>query len=301
MFYGLIKPVPVSGTITQAKNDRTISRLKFPEQMGQHGIVLNFKKFSYGGGEQMNNVLRSSIVLPLPRNIQDTFSVNIQQRELGIIGAGATDAISLLKNSESKMRDVGGYAAGVAGDAISALASSTSEGNPSDFTTAARYLQRAGLTNINSDLGYAIDLSTGTMINPHVSITFDGVSLKSFSFNWTLSPTNEREHKSLSDIIKTIRRSMLPTYATPGGGSGNSGSSFSRGLLEYPMMVDVFFIGLDQEYFFYFKTCMISQFNTDFSPNGISLFKGKTGAKPVFTEMSLSLTEASIHTSEDYL
>ena len=65
-------------------------------------------------------------------------------------------------------------------------------------------------------------------------------------------------------------------------------------------MVDIFFVGVDQNYFFHFKTCMIDQFSVDYSPNGNVLTKGPTGARPSILTMNMSLREAAIHDKSDY-
>ena len=65
-------------------------------------------------------------------------------------------------------------------------------------------------------------------------------------------------------------------------------------------MVDIFFVGLNQEYYFYFKTCMINNITVDYAPQGQSLFKGEGGSRPVMMNFKVDLTEAQIHTKEDY-
>ena len=57
-------------------------------------------------------------------------------------------------------------------------------------------------------------------------------------------------------------------------GKSVSKSTLARGLLRYPAMVYCFFHGIDQNYFYKLKTSMISQFNVDYTPNGIALNRG---------------------------
>ena len=62
-------------------------------------------------------------------------------------------------------------------------------------------------------------------------------------------------------------------------------------------MVDCFFHGINQNYFYKLKTCMVSQFNVDYAPNGIALNKG---GKPSAVRINMIMTEAAIHTKADY-
>ena len=68
-------------------------------------------------------------------------------------------------------------------------------------------------------------------------------------------------------------------------------------LLNYPSVVDIFFFGIDQSYFVYYKTCMVDSFNINFAPNGLAFV---AGGKPAAVTMDMSVTEMDIHTSEDY-
>jgi hypothetical protein len=124
-----------------------------------------------------------------------------------------------------------------------------------------------------------------------MTLRFEGVNLKSHTFNWSLSPESEEEAEQLKNLINFIRQRMLPTYADPDGQS-----SLSRTLLNYPSLVDIYFTGINQEYFYYFKPCMIQNFTTDYTPNGVTLNRG---GRPSFINMTMQLSEARIHTAAD--
>ena len=136
----------------------------------------------------------------------------------------------------------------------------------------------------------AIDMRTGNTVNPHVALKFDGVDLKQHTFNWQLSPRSEAEARQLKDLLQFVKARMLPAYAL------NGESSVSRALLTYPNLVDIFFTGIDQNYFYYFKPVMINTFTTDFTPQGLALNKG---CRPSFINCTMTVTEAQIHTRSD--
>lgn len=293
MTRGLIRPA--GSVIAQNKkaSNTSGSIYRFPSDLGAHAMVLNIKDYSYGGGTVENEVLSSSIVLPIPKSLEDNFSIKLETPELGIAGAGVADAVSGAV-TPGKLAE---YAKALGSNTISGL---NAEVNGSDMLTAARFFSRAGLGAIAPDIGSGIDAATGTIVNPHTTLVFDGVGMKTFSFNWSLSPKNSDESGMLRDIINELKAAALPRYASPFKGV-TTGTSIDRGLMRYPSMVDIFFVGLDQSYFFFFKTCMIGQIQVDYTPNGVSLYRGENGARPTFVNMSLSFTESSIHTRGDYV
>ena len=93
---------------------------------------------------------------------------------------------------------------------------------------------------------------------------------------------------------------VLALLASPFGATPNTGTSISRGLLKYPKMVDILLVGVDSSYFIQFKTGMITQLAVDYTPNGVAVYKGESGAKPTFINITLSMKEAAIHTRDDY-
>lgn len=288
-----------SGLITPAnfimennrKNNTEVTSLRFPQDLGPHAMILNFKDYIYGGGSIQNSVTTGSIALPLPKALQDMYSPNIQDAQLGIIGAATADIASAIINGPNAgkinindiMQQNGNFGA-VASNAAAAM----------------RYFTRAGLGVIDPEIGMGIDVATGTAVNPQQTIIFDGVALKSFTFEWSFSPKNAAESETLRKIINTIRAASLPAYASPFGATPNTGTSISRGLLKYPKMVDILLVGVDSSYFIQFKTGMITQLAVDYTPNGVAVYKGESGAKPTFINITLSMKEAAIHTRDDY-
>lgn len=304
----LIRP---ADTVVESnrRNQAEFALHRFPDDLGPHAMVMNIKDYTYRGGVGDNEVrLESSIVLPLPTNIADSYQIDVDRRELGILGAATADAIAgnlnpseVLKDIEQSIRGVLGQAGGAAG---SALAGNFDPGFGflSDAASAARYFTRAALTALpgGSDVSAGIDIATGTTINPHAALVFDGILLKNHDFRWEFSPKSSSESTKLRDIINKLKVASLPRYENPFGQNTGQGQFYDRALLKYPKMVDIFFVGLDQSYYFYFKTCMIKSISVDYSPQGNALYKAEGGSRPVFINFAISLAEASIHTAADY-
>lgn len=294
----LIKPA--QSVIESNRQAQTgVARYRFPEDLGAHAMIFNFKNYSYRGGQPVRTIMSSSIALPLPTNIAESYSVQVGSKELGVIGAAAGDITSKMGDGSGLMSSLGSLI-GTTADELKGAASSSSV--TSSALNAARYLARAGLTQLpgGAEVEAGISSASGVAINPHASIVFDGVSLRTHSFDWILAPKSASESALVKDIVNEFRKAALPSYASPLGTSSATGTSFDRALLNYPSMVDIFFVGLNQEYYFYFKTCMINNITVDYTPQGQALFAGEGGSRPVLVNFKVDLTEAQIHTKEDY-
>lgn len=290
----LIKPV--GEQISRRRSNNSAQVFRFPEDLGAHCIVMNFKNYQYGGGNQATQVNNDSIVLPLPANIKDSYQIQVGGTELGLSGAAAAATADTLQGGLDATVTAATESGKSIAEALSGAGSifQTFENAVGTGTDALKFLARAGLTSVAPQVATGLDVASGATINPHVAVAFNGVGLKTHEFNWSLSPKNAREAEKLKNIVERLRYFSLPEYNSP---KGLDTTLTSRALLAYPHMVDIFFLGVDQDYFFYFKTCMISAINIDYTPTGIALNRG---GRPSFVNLSLSLIETEIHTKDDY-
>lgn len=271
--------------------------LMFPEDLGAHCMVLNFEQYNYAttGATTFNGVTSDSIILPIPANLSDDMSVDAQSGDLGMTGALALEAFNDPKGTiENILAGVTSKIASTAGD-IGGDIQGSARGALANYTAFAKFLGRGALDTLLPGAGLAANQITGTAVNPYSTIDFNGVRLKTHSFNWTFSPKSQAESDTLRNIIKTIKRKSLPRYESVAGATEGT---FSRALLKYPNLVRISFQGIDQNYYYKFKKCMIQNFNVTYnSGNQLQVFEG---GKPVVITASMQLIEAAIHTSEDY-
>ena len=291
---------PAAAVIDQRKeNQNTNAGLYFPSDIGHHAMILNFKEYAYGGSAHVATVGQDSIVLPLPKTLQDNLNVKVGSDELGILGSltaeasGGALSIKNLSEARSKLTNMFGKGVQAEEERLSDV------GSIADGLQLAAesslFLARAGLGSVAPDIAKGISAGAGTAINPYATLVFSGVDLKVHNFEWLLSPDTPAESETLQKIIKTIQRHITPEMQDVAG-SGAS-ATLSRGLMRYPSMVDCFFHGIDHNYFYKLKTSMISQFNVDYAPNGIALNKG---GRPSAVRLTMVMTEAAIHTKSDY-
>jgi hypothetical protein len=260
-------------------------------------MVIDFQEYNYSRTNQAVSQTartKTSIILPLPQQLADSYDVNVQQADLGTVGAGAVSAFSnggsSFTNSIANAYDeFGGAGASLAGG----IAGGDIMGALSDVSSYAKFASRNILDQFAPGLSLASDVIRGDAINPHTTLNFDGVGLKQYQFNWQLAPRNEKESNELKRIIEKIKSHILPEYRTlTGGGIGNE--ALDRALLKYPDLALIRLNGVDQNHFMKFQPGMISNFTVDYTPQGNVLVEG---GKPAIVNISFTLQEAQIRTS----
>lgn len=272
----------------------TSSSLRYPDDLHSHAMVFNFKEYSYSGGEIRNGITGSSVILPLPKVLVDATTPDVMSRELGITGSAVADVYG----NVGKSVDFGAMGKGAA-DAVSSLVS----GNMQNLTEFALFAVRAGIGSISPEIQGGLAAATGTAVNPHSALVFNGVNMKTYTFDWSFIPKNLDESTRIKDIVRTLKAASLPRYDSVAGGPIDlrGSNTLTRGLLKYPKMVDIFFVGLDPDYFPVIKTAMISQVLVDYTPQGhMTLVKGERGSKPQMVNVTVTVIESEIHTAADY-
>ena len=295
--------------IAQRKTERSGSSeiLKFPATLGAHATLMRFFEYTYGGSKGSVERAVAEVLLPLPKQINDSFKINVGGDEIGIMGSAAADIASSMGGGEKEMMDTfnslgkasaRGLGAGLkaAGGAVMGDTQAAQEamGKVAD---ASGFIAKAGLAKIAPDISNGMGVGRGTALNPFATLVFKGVDLKVHNLEWLLSPESEAEQRELKKIIRTLQRMVLPKTQNPLGEQSDFGlSAIDKGIMTYPAMVNIYFQGIDQSYYFRFKTSMISQLNIDYTPNGLAIQKG---GRPSAIRITMTLNEAYIHTADD--
>jgi len=296
--------LPPSVEIRRNTTRNYANNLSFPEDIGPHGLLMIFRNYEYQATrglltEQRSTAnIGSSILLPIPNSIQDSFSMRVQRFDQGtfgdLISTGAAGAAGSERGGEnmiaglhSALRDALPNGADVA-NAISGGQFSM-DSIAGDLGRSANFLLRKGLDSFGPNVARNVDAGFGSTINPKAALSFEGVEMKKHSFDWVLAPRTPNESDRIREISNTIKRNVLPEYQNVGG--------IQRAMLRYPSTVDIYFLGIDPSYYLYFKTCMVEQFSMNYAPQGVSILKG---GKPAVVNMSIQLAEMDIHTADDY-
>lgn len=223
----------------------------------------------------------TTIRLPIPNSLVDAIGLAYQDVGLGqFLGA-------FFENT------MGAYGKSTETNEVMKILTSTTQGavkmlEDDDLILA---IARRVASQADPGFGVAIDLATGTAPNPHMALSFQGVSMKKYQFSWRFSPNNEKESRTLHEIIRNLQASALPE---------------KRGqfLLTFP---DVVSVELSPANLFYFKPMMIDHVAINYAPSGSPSFYRESNRKteghpnqyPTEIELSISLREIDIHTASD--
>ena len=291
--------------IAQRKASRSaLSRVEtYPGVLGDYHIRLQFRNYSYTetGAAQLNNG-SPTIILPLPTVMSDSLTVQVGQNELGILGTLSAQAASNPNEIGNKVKGVfnaieaAGKSAGEATGEVLQGKYETALNKLSGATADAAFFAKAGLASVAPDVTNGFGVGTGEAVNPFATLVFNGVDLKTHTFEWLLSPESPSDSEFIKNIIAEIRRNIVPSYEAVGGETSGV-SALDRGLLQYPSLLDIKFSGIKEDYYYRLKPCMVQNFVTDFTPNGVAILKG---GKPAQIRISMTVQEASIWTSKDY-
>jgi len=289
--------LPVHETVRRSKSNDRFSSLSYPSDLGPSFMNIGFIDYSYDAarsGKNPEGALKSSISLPLPENINDKFAIDVDKADLGTGGDLMVTSFNDTPGGLlAKTAEIGQASGEAAKEILGTMFSGNFEGS-ADIGQAAKFFARDKIEGLLPGLSLALDVASGTAVNPHVTLNFDGVNLKQFTFTWRLAPKNTIDVGAIQAISTHIKKEILPAYQSVINGD----STFSRGLLKYPKLAIISMYGIQQSHYVaFFKPGMVQDFSIDYTPNGHATL---AGGYPAFINMSLTFKEAQIHTTEDY-
>lgn len=276
-------PIPrTPDSVRRSKQEKNqIAQFQFPSNLGEVGMLLFFKEYSYSERETggaggvstyaaaSSNML-ASIYIPLPDQLLDATALKVGATELGIAGASAATAVQGLESLEKSLNgaDIGGI-----------------------FGAATAAMIKESVSSLAPNVQKGIEAGAGAIMNPFQALTFDGVEMKTYLWNWTFSPKSISETETLKSIIRTIKYHIHPYYKELDVGVKARGRAF----LSYPSVCVPLITGVET---LVMKPCMISQFQVDYAAGGELAFL--QGGAPAVVRISMTLTEMQIWTREDY-
>ena len=264
----------------------SIAQLQFPDSLHEHGIILEFKEYSYAQKDKAASAnIKTSILLPLPESLLDASGVKIAGIQLGALGAAAAEIASQSQSGSIE-------------DAMKGLA--TKENISTAFGVAATSAIKEGLNATGMQGAQkGIEAGLGATFNPFQALTFEGVDLKSYTFDWTLAPSTRQETLNLQRIVKKIRQHIHPEYKKFGSDQSSTAINVGgRAFLAYPDVCHIKIIGSPDGSLITFKPAMVGGFQVNYGGAGELAFL--EGGDPAVVKISMNLTEMQIWTREDY-
>lgn len=243
----------------------------FPAEEPTYNCKLVFKKYARSRPMEPATYQTEAVFrLPIPSSLTDQFGMDISDPKFDILGNSVTGMMSAGTGRVEQFKndwDSGNLLNSVlklGADAFALVPGAS-----------------------DSRWGKLAQAEKGVVRNPHHTMIFDGVQLKSYSFTWKMSPRSQQEAITLEKIITGIKAYMHPIL---------SPSGFS---LEYPSLAELqFFIG-DNKLVPNVKTSFIKNLTVNGSAGGVPSFY--RDGKSTIVEIGMSFQELNIQTREDFL
>ena len=231
------------------------------------------------GAKAQTKRITDSVAIYLPPNIQDSYSVQYNETETGMLGFLAASGGSALEAIQSgDMEQLARVGLGAGTGVLTETLKNLGLGIAETFTQA-----EGGYELLNQVFGRAA--------NPHMEVLFSGVSLRQFTYNFTFMPRNEEEQQEVRNIIELFRFHAAPEL--------REGHSM---FLTLPSEFDIHYMyqpasGEATENSFYNKiaTCVLKGVNVDYTPGGV---RSHGDGSPVKITMTLNFTETEMITKD---
>jgi hypothetical protein len=251
-------------TIDQSRSALTSSNLfQFPATQGNYYSRFSFAKYSRSNPKVQTTQVSTTadVILPLPFNLREQYSINYSGSELSWIGAGIETY-----------------------DQIMSKAGSIAGSNNLDRTIGEQALQGfVRSTFSDTKPVQVLDYLSGTVVNPHLVNLFTSTNLRTHNFTWQLSPTSQAEAVALQNIVKQLRFRMHASRKT-------------NFILGFPDEVYVTFYGSSFLYPVFKSVVQDVQVDyTDGRPNAFFI-----DGSPVTITLSITLQEVEALTREDF-
>ena len=251
------------------KNEEGFGGLVWPDDLlsAKYYMRFDFAPYTRTDAFRVKNLkyVRNSVFLPMPENINDATVLNYNTDDLGpLFGAKLTET--------ADFDSVGGMS--------QLLGAGAAAGQ--------KYLLQGVEQIFGAGANERFGQEKGFIVNPHASVIFQGIQLKSHSFQWKMSPKNERETNNIKNIISHFKEMALPRETT------------TEGFMGYPNLVAPHYLmdSTENPYLPIFgprgkeTVCAITSIGVSYTPDGGSAFL--RNGSPVAFLLSIELRELEI-------
>jgi hypothetical protein len=185
---------------------------------------------------------------------------------------------------------------GVGAEVVSALKSKSISGLTKAATAAVDAIATPLALSTGAAGGDFMSKAAGLAANPKKEQIFKGVDFRTFSFEYTFAPRNEKESKEIADIIRLFKLHMHPEFKDSHGF-----------LFIYPSEFDIYYYHGETENMNLPRhtSCVLTDCNVNYTPNNqFSTFasaNGTPGGAATQIQLSLTFKELAILTKDQIL
>ena len=277
--------------VTRALNlDNSIgyqSSLQWPDQTPPYYMTIRFVKYQKRSVAESSQLIPTTgigkIILPIPKRLIDTTSLNYNTETLGPAVGAAVQAVAA-----SSSRSVGSI-----GGVLSTLSSAASGSSASVAKSLIDSVAGVFPGVSPGQASAAVSVLTGVALNPFQTIIFQNNSFKIHNFDWLLTAESVTESDTIRDIIQTLKYHSLP------GTDPHDNGLF----LTYPDIALISLNSLDTDninkYTYNFKPCVIENLTFNYAASGTPSFFQGTSA-PTAISLNMQCKEIELWTKNDF-
>ena len=155
----------------------------------------------------------STVLLPMPSNLQDGNSVSYNDSQMNSITAAAIGGFTgAAKAGQAKSGSdaLEGVKKVFGATAVESGVAGLGMGNATDLATKYLAAQAVNIFGANVTLEQIMSRQTGEIFNPNMELLFSGPTLRAFKFQFKMMPRNKDESDQVKRIIRTFKKNMAP-------------------------------------------------------------------------------------------
>ncbi len=270
--------------------------------------------FGAGKGSALKTGLKSNgnvvkrlatVYLPMPGSILDANTVDWQGDELGALAADAMNNLGGVNYAAAAAEAAGlqGLTSGI--DLLSKAKTLLTDGSE-EFRNLAKTALDSKVLNM---AGYAVSpesilaRKSGVIPNNNNELLFKGVTMRSFSFSFKMSPRSSEEAAAIRSIIRWFKFSMAAKKSAANGGAGVAGgASFFLGtphVFEMKFMTYLDGKVVENPSVGMMKPMALKKFGCNYTPDG--LWAAYSDGQPVQVTIACDFQELEPIFDTDYI
>ncbi len=243
------------------------------------------------------------ILLPMPANITDRKEVGYGPDSLDALSKLGADVVNTTVQAGGQALAAGftdsrgwSEASKIAGQGVKDIQSKLAPGGNvnklGEQVVANLTAQAASLIpGVNVTARQLLSRSQGKILNPNMELLFDGPSLRSFGFQFKLTPRDQTESYQIKSIIRSLKKNMSPRVD-----AGANASTF----LSTPNIFEIAYRKGNKNHPFLhkFKQCALKDLSVNYT--GENVYATYEDGTPISTTMTLSFQELVPIYDKDY-
>lgn len=232
----------------------------------------------------------ATVLLPMPSNLVDNNSVSYTDDSLNALAAAIAGGSADIMTEGAKLNfsDLGKKLQ----DRITATGMDF--GDAKDLITRQLSSQAAAIFGGNVSLNQIQARTDGTIFNPNMELLFNGPTLRSFKFQFKMTPRNDDEMKQIKSIIRSFKKNMSPK--TVPNKEGATGTLF----LKTPSIFELTYMqgGKKHNFLHNFKQCFLENMSVNYTGEGT--YSTYDDGTPISMIMDLQFKETEPVYDSDY-